>query len=354
MDNNIFYNGTKLINIKDCNGKKPEIYILDGNRSSGKTTFFSRWFVNRFKKYNELFMLVYRYKNELSEVETKFFSDIQGLFFPNDIMSSQVCDKGLYIELYLNDKLCGYAVALNMANKLKKCSHIFTGVQRMLFDEFQVADSEYCVDEVNKFVTLHTSVARGKGQSVRYCPVFMISNHLSSLNPYYKLFDCVNKADSLTNGFIRGDGFVIEKNMNNKVADLQKQSAFNRACSKSQAVVHTVDNIGLSDNKTFVQEITSKHNKYICNIIVDGVTIALKQVNDVRGVRYYFTDKIDGRMNTRFVINTNDHDDTTLLVGKNYEFMRQLRMCFDCGYIRFSDMQTKDYAMHFLLLSVPH
>lgn len=354
MAKSIFYDGTRLINAKDKHGQTPELYILDGNRSSGKTTYFSRWFVNRFKKYDEKFILIYRFKNELVDIENKFFNDIQGLFFPSDIMTSEVKEKGLYVELYLNDRLCGWAVSLNMAYKLKKCSHIFTKAKRALFDEFQAQQHEYCDNEIDKFVTLHASIARGQGQASRYFPIYMISNHISSLNPYYKLFNCCNTADELRNGFIRGDGYVIEKNMNDKIADIQKQSAFNRACSGSSAVEHTVSNESLNDNKTFVQTIKSRHNRYICNVIVDGSTIALKQINDVDGVRYYFTDKIDGNVKTRFVISSKDHDDTTLLVGRNFEFMQMLRVCFDCGQIRFSDLVVKDLAMRFMLMSIPN
>ena len=38
---NIFYDGTKLLNMKDLSGEKPEIYLCTGNRSAGKTTYFN-------------------------------------------------------------------------------------------------------------------------------------------------------------------------------------------------------------------------------------------------------------------------------------------------------------------------
>lgn len=353
MSESIFYNGVKLINSRDINGHLPEIYMVDGNRSSGKTTFFSRWFVNRFKKYGEKFILLYRFKNELVDIDNKFFNDIQGLFFKGDVMTSEVKEHGLYVELYLNDRLCGWAVSLNMAYKLKKCSHIFTTATRILFDEFQAKQGEYCDGEIDKFVTLHTSMARGNGQASRYLPVYMISNHISSLNPYYKLFNCCNNADKITNGFVKGDGFVIEKNMNTKIAEIQSQSAFNRACAGSSAVAHTINNTSLCENSNFIEEINTKNYHYVCNIIVDGQTIALKSILDQENVRYYFTNKIDPNVSTRFVISSSDHNDTTLLVGRNFEFMQTIRTAFDVGLIRFSDMVTKDAALTFMLMSIP-
>ena len=43
-----YYDGTKLLSLMDINGKRPEIYISTSNRSAGKTTYFNRFFVNRF------------------------------------------------------------------------------------------------------------------------------------------------------------------------------------------------------------------------------------------------------------------------------------------------------------------
>lgn len=76
-----YYDGTKLLSLSDLNGEKPEIYISTTNRSGGKTTYFSRWAVNRFLKYGEKFALLYRFNYELDDIADKFFKDIGTLFF---------------------------------------------------------------------------------------------------------------------------------------------------------------------------------------------------------------------------------------------------------------------------------
>lgn len=43
-----YYDGTKLLSLKDINGNLPEIYICTSNRSAGKTTYFNRLCVNLF------------------------------------------------------------------------------------------------------------------------------------------------------------------------------------------------------------------------------------------------------------------------------------------------------------------
>ena len=57
-----YYDGTKLLSLKDLNGRTPEIYICTSNRSAGKTTFFNRYLIKKFKNNGEKFLLLYRYK----------------------------------------------------------------------------------------------------------------------------------------------------------------------------------------------------------------------------------------------------------------------------------------------------
>ena len=72
-----YYDGTKLLSLKDINGNTPEIYICTTNRTGGKTTYFSRLLVNKYLKNKEKFVLLYRYVNEMDNVAEKFFKDIQ-------------------------------------------------------------------------------------------------------------------------------------------------------------------------------------------------------------------------------------------------------------------------------------
>ena len=45
-----YYNGNKLLNLRDIDGNVPEIYLSVGNRSSGKTTYFNKLMVDWYKK----------------------------------------------------------------------------------------------------------------------------------------------------------------------------------------------------------------------------------------------------------------------------------------------------------------
>ena len=50
---NVFYDGTKLLSLLDLEGNKPEIYMCTTNRTGGKTTYFNRLLVNKWKNKRE-------------------------------------------------------------------------------------------------------------------------------------------------------------------------------------------------------------------------------------------------------------------------------------------------------------
>ena len=107
-----YYNPSKLLSKKDINGNTPEIFIVSGNRSGGKTTAFSKLVINRWKKGKGKFILLYRHKNELKGCEPAFFTPMKELFFPEDEMTFLNVE-GHYHELFINDLSCGYALAIS-------------------------------------------------------------------------------------------------------------------------------------------------------------------------------------------------------------------------------------------------
>lgn len=336
----MYYDGTKLLSLKDINGNTPEIYICSTNRSAGKTTYFNRWFVKRFLEHDEKFMLLYRFDYELSDIADKFFKEIKALFFPDLVMTAKKMSRGVYHALYINDKCCGYAVAINKADNIKKLSHLFSDVQRILFDEFQSESNHYCPNELVKFQSIHTSVARGGGDQVRYVPVYMLANNVSMLNPYYV---ALNISSKLTKAkFLRGDGFVIEQGFNKEVSDKQKKSGFNRAFSESQYVKYSTENIYLNDNLAFIDKPDGKSN-YLCTLKYGGVNYAVREYPE-NGI--IFCDKnADNSFKFKVTIDTKDHEINYIMLKRNDLLLSSLRWYFERGLFRFKDLQCKEVIL---------
>ena len=144
------------------------------------------------------------------------------MFFPYYLMTGKSMSKGVYYELFLQcpaddePKSCGYAIALNQADQIKRVSHLLSDTSAMLFDEFQSETNHYCADEVQKLISVHTSIARGQGKQVKYLPVYMLSNAVTLINPYYTALGISLRLQPDTK-FLRGDGWVLEQGYKNSL-----------------------------------------------------------------------------------------------------------------------------------------
>lgn len=337
-----YYDGTKLLSMKDINGERPEIYLCTTNRTGGKTTYFGRLCINRFLDKGEKFALIYRYNYELDDVCDKFYKDIGSLFFPDHTMTNKRRASGMFHELFLDDVSCGYAISLNGADQIKKYSHLFSDVKRMVFDEFQSETNHYCNNEVEKLQSVHTSVARGQGEQVRYVPVYMLSNPVSIINPYYVAFGISSRLRDDTK-FLKGDGFVLEQGFIDSASKAQKESAFNRAFGlDSKYNSYSAEAVYLNDNKSFIEKPTG-FGRYICTLRYGGTEFAIREYAEA-GIMYC-DDRPDATFATKISVTTDDHGINYVMLKRNDFFLSNMRYLFERGCFRFKDLRCKEAVL---------
>lgn len=353
MEQSQYYDGTKLLSMKDLNGRDPELYICTTNRTGGKTTYFGRLAIRRFLRDGSKFVLLYRYNYELDDVADKFFKDIKGLFFSNYYMSSKRRANGIFHELYLSTtdstdeeesdaKCCGYAMTLNSADQIKKYSHLFSDVAFIIFDEFQSETNHYCTDEITKFLSIHTSIARGQGKQVRHVPVFMLGNQVSIINPYYNELGISSRLNKETN-FLRGDGFVLENGFIDSASRAQKDSGINRAFKKNDYVAYSSENVYLNDNMAFIEQPQCSACRYLATLKYKGKNYAIKEYREL-GI-LYCDDKADSTFPMRISITTDDHNINYVMLKSNDMFIGNMRYFFERGAFRFKDLKCKEALM---------
>lgn len=345
-----YYDGTKLLSLKDLNGKTPEIYLCTTNRTGGKTTYFGRLCTKKFIEKKEKFGLIYRYNYELDGIADKFFKDISSLFFPNLVMRSERRARGIYHELFLcnkgedtekGGKSCGYAISLNSADQLKKYSHLLSDVKRLIFDEFQSETNHYCANEVEKLISIHTSLARGQGEQSKYLPIYMLGNPVSILNPYYVQLGISTRLKSDTK-FLKGDGFVMEQGYVESASIAQRESAFNRAFSNNKYVAYASESVYLNDNQAFIEKPNGK-SRYLATLKYKFKEYAVREFAD-EGI-IYCDDKPDKSYPTKLAITTADHNINYVMLKKNDLFLSNLRYYFERGCFRFKDLTCKEVIL---------
>lgn len=347
-----FYNGTKLLSLNDINGNKPELYLSTSNRTGGKTTYFNRLLFNKFLRGDGKFALLYRFNYELDSVAETYFKDIGSLFFPQYTIRAEKRCKGIFAELYACKKSiegdlgesCGYAISLNSADQIKKKSHFFSDVQRMFMDEFQSETNNYCQDEVTKFISVHTSIARGQGKQYRYVPVYMASNPVSLINPYYTAMGISSRLKDDTK-FLRGDGFVLEQGFNESASIAQQESGFNKAFASQSYIAYSTQAVYLNDNKAFIEKPFGR-GRYLATLRYEGKEYALREYAEAGVI--YCDDHDDETFKYKISVTTDDHNVNYVMLKRNDMFITNMRFFFNKGCFRFKDLKCKECVMKML------
>lgn len=335
-----FYDGNKVLNTKDINGDKPEIFIVEGVRSAGKTTYFNHKLLKDFEtKKIRKFALLYRYAYEVTDAADKFFKDLHALWYPqSEFTQSTAKPEFGFIELFFNGVPCGYALALNKADQIKKYSHFLSDIDEILFDEFQSETNHYCSDEITKFMSIHTSIARGNGQQSRYLPVYMLSNAVSLLNPYYTTLGVTNRL-RLETRFLRGEGWVLQRDFNESAIKAQETSLFNKAFKDTRYLTMAKQGIYLNDNIAFIETPKSR-SQYLCTLKYKGKMYGVKSFPE-EGIVFCDT-KFDSTFRTKLAVTTDDHNINYVVLKQNSVFIQALRYYFEYGCIRFKNLEAKE------------
>lgn len=348
-----FYDGVRLMSTKDVHGNTPEIYICTSNRSAGKTTFFNRYAFKQWLKNKEKFLILTRYDYELPNIGDRFFKEIRELFFPNCSMFTEKRAGGTIYELMVyqgeqtEKRSCGYAVAINKADQVKKYSHFLADVKRIIFDEFQSETNNYAPDEITKFISIHTSVARGGGSQVRYVPVYMISNPVTLLNPYYLAlgsgtpYSLIKRLQWNTK-ILRGEGWVLEQGFNESASIAQKQSGFNLAFANNQYVNYASEGVYLRDDNSFVEKPNGKAT-YICTLKFNNINYGVYNYMD-EGI-YYCSTSYDATCPVKLAVTNYDHQINYHLLRNSMFIIQKLRTMYECGLFRFKDLNCKECLM---------
>lgn len=342
---NKYYDGTKLLNMKGLNGIMPEIFISQTTRSYGKTTWFNHKLMRDYYEKGEIFGIQLRHKYELKGVEQRFQDSIRELYYPGLDLKTKTVVRDSVVALYDGDDICGFAWALAGYDNVKKASNMLSVVSQYVHDEFQPETGGYLDNEVNKFISIHTSIARGPGRPVRYVPVYMLSNRVSLFNPYYLALGITERYQKRTK-YMKGDGYVFESLINSDLANQIEQTAFNRAFS-------TVDYMNYLADKDFMKAgemddifkiIGDK--MYVCTIKLDSFNIGIWNTD----VYYYACSQINPTTNNVIGVKNNHGIETkpdNILL--KIEMRKRLRRAFDSGTLIFENAKIKESLVKFLI-----
>ena len=346
-----------FINKKDINKECPEVFISCGSRGAGKTYGYAYGVLEQalgrqFFDPNVIkcgkFTLIARWEKEVGGLAQGIYDEIMLIEYPNASLTTKMSPDGLYSNVFFNEVDCepvhvGRVVPINKSDDLKKISHILCDTEVMLFDEFQCASmSSYVPEEIDKFIRLHVSLARGKGQASRRLPVIMISNSVSITNPYFVHIRVHDKIQSNTRN-LKGDGFVLERFVNPNTSEELKQSAFNRVFAGSKELDSSIDNSWLNDDTSCIEkpDATWGRSVYYFTLVRDNKRYGVREFPGM-GL-WTINESVDG--SCQFVYNISKDGNLNIPMLKSSPQMKMIRDMFTNGQMRFPNQACKSVAL---------
>lgn len=274
--------------------KRPINYIV-GIRGKGKTYGAKLYCLTRYQKYQKQFVYVRRYDTQLLECKNKFLADIKS---DERLKGHQYQVDGDKVYEILENKriVVGYFIALSRYETYKSSS--FADVDTIVFDEFITAE-RYLPNEVFKFADLCETILRHRDGKI-----FMLSNSLSVVNPYFESMG----VRSLNQAFTKSKDWVIHYDSDEDFAQQKRKTVVGRVFGDTEWASYAYDNKFALDNTTNVGEIKcSKETLY--NLMLNGNRIGCYYAN---GLLYFGTPFI-GKTYTPYVDDCKDNVDVILV-----------------------------------------
>lgn len=237
-----FYDPRPLLQAKDLDGETPRIAIVDGNRTSGKTTGHLGELYRDWVNGKGQFACGYKWTGDISGASESIFSYITSYcdpetgehLFPDISFDAIPVGKGALYELYATKpgedelEICGYCFSLNGSSKVRKYRSLLANVNTILYDDFLPEDGKYCPNELDKFQSIYLTVAganRPSPTELRSVRVILTSNHTEISNPYYMAMGITKRFQDDCK-WIRGHGWVWHRDDNKAAMQAIQQDKF--------------------------------------------------------------------------------------------------------------------------------
>ncbi len=333
-DENIFYSLHKILSYNAL------LNFIIGERGVGKSYDSKKYVAKRFIKKHKQFVYLRRYKTELKQAMMKngvpiFFDQIK-----NDAELKGHKFSNKQDTMYIDDKLCGFAMPLSIANILK--SSTYENVDTIIFDEFIIdkGNYHYLQNEVIQLLDVIETVAR-----LRDIRVIFLGNAISITNPYFTFFNLSLPYNTDIKTF--KDGLIAVQYIKNlKYREVKKNTRFGKLIDGTEYGKYAIDNEFLRDSKSFIKK-KSKTCKFYFILTINSKYYGIWC--DYKNGFMYISNDYDPNCPVIFSITSDDHNENTLLIRcRTSPFFKSIIEHYRLARLCFENQQIKNNVMQYL------
>lgn len=303
--------------------------IIIGERGVGKSYNLKTYLSNRYIKKHRQFIYLRRYDTELKKSlkDNEFFKDIA-----NDPVLKNHTFNIRGEKFYLDDEVCGYAIALSKASIYKSVP--FPNVDIIMFDEFLIdnATYHYLPNEPEKLLDFIETVGR-----LRNIQIFMLGNNISMINPYFDYFNISLPYNTDIKTFKEGL-ILINYIKNEAYRKVKKESNFGKLIEGTKYAEYAIDNKALKDNNNFIKKKSPK-SKFFFNLILNNHTYGVWM--DYNSNNMFISKHFNPDNPMCITFNYNDHSEHTIMLKSRSVFFQNLVKHYLNGWLYFDTLQIK-------------
>lgn len=233
----------------------------------------------------------------------------------------------------------GWVVPINIkSDYFKRVGKKMYDADVFFFDEFQpTQNDEFLPHEVEKFITIYETVARGDGQPTRYIPCIFGSNCISCENPYFYYTGLTGKIQDSTKIY-RGENCVYERVSVDGLIDTRLKSPAYRCFRR--LFEEQGNNTYINDDKSLVCKTDGWGRAiYLCTLY-DGQAYYGVHLYMGKNI-YYISRNIDKQCKSVFALYVNENKLNNPVLS-TVKLMRDIKKALFGGYLRVSDQGVQN------------
>lgn len=340
----------RLLKLRDEEGKRPNIFIWASGRNGGKTTCVYNFLLEDALDNDHKFIIITRQKNLLNGAANDFIAGYKYKDYDEPFSVLNMAD-GQVKQIVYGDRVLGSVVSLSASNNIKRMSKLLEDrLEWVFFDELIVEEgSSYVSNEMTKLQSILQSVFR-----MKHYNVIMATNLVSSLCPAFSTF--VNsEGKNITEMLemnreaktLKGIGWVMKIDaISTEIIEALSEN--NRAFAASRYTRMSKSN-EFMDDRTMVDKSVSKQKRTDVCYLLKGDNIYLMSKVIKSGIVYVEKVKeIGNKYITRYTLTQNNINTESLYIVGNSVIRNNLRCMYDCGYIVFDSLGTKQMILDYI------
>lgn len=248
--------------------------MIMGVRGHGKTYCYTKKCIDIGLEQKKIsFVVLVRYKEDINAIKDDWWSIVEHLY-PDYIFYSQ--RNIIYARNSLESFPIGEFIALKQYMRAKRKPR--PNVRIIFFDEFLNEENDYLPNEINAFTNICDSIIRNR-DNVR---CYLVSNHISVLNPYFNYFGIYQLGKRFTRG--QHDS-LLEFTDSAEFIEYRKTTKFGQSIEGTEYGEYAMLGRMLLDDTTNVSKVPDGVCHHQFNLILEGLPLEVCMMDNLLYIR---------------------------------------------------------------------